>query len=154
MPARPDWEPERYRPLLRLQARQLHLDPRLRRRFNSSDLVQETLTRAHEQFPGFRGTTEAELMAWLQENLVNRAIDLVRRERAGKRDVALEQDIQAAVHDSSDRLEHLLLDHTPSPSEQAERAELLLRLTEAVEQLPEDQRSVVILRDLLGPSVA
>src|SRR5207253_11471142 len=98
--------------------------------------------------------TEAELIAWLQEILANRAIDLVRRERAGKRDVALEQDIQAAVQNSSARLEHLLAHPEPSPSEQVERAEVLLRLTEAVEQLPEDQRSVVILRDLRGASVA
>ena len=42
-----DWQLERYQALLRLRARQLHFDPRLKRRFDSSDLVQETLLKAH-----------------------------------------------------------------------------------------------------------
>src|SRR5262249_59634021 len=53
-----EWSLERYRPLLRLQVRQFQLDPRLHRRFDSSDLVQETLLRAHAGRNRFRGTTE------------------------------------------------------------------------------------------------
>ena len=37
---------ERFRPLLRLQVRRLDLDARLRRRFDSSDLIQEAIARA------------------------------------------------------------------------------------------------------------
>jgi RNA polymerase sigma-70 factor, ECF subfamily len=154
MPDRPEWDPERYRPLLRLQARQLRLDPRLRRRFDSSDVVQETLTRACEELPGFVGTTEAEFIAWLQKILANRAIDLIRRERAARRDVALEQSIQDGLRDSSERLKDLLVGSTSSPSAQAARRELLLHLAEAIEQLPQDQREVVILRELQEASVA
>src|SRR5262249_33905204 len=148
MPDRPEWDPGRYRALLRLQARQLHLDPRLRRRFDSSDVVQETLTRACEELPGFGGHTEAEFLAWLQAILANRAIDLIRRERAARRDVALERSIQDGLSDSSARLKRLLVDSTSSPSAQAARRELLVQLAEAIEQLPEGQREVVILRDL------
>ncbi|GEM_PF-4834346 len=39
----PRWQLDRYGPVLRLEVRKLHLDPRLQRRFDSSDLVQETL---------------------------------------------------------------------------------------------------------------
>jgi RNA polymerase sigma-70 factor (ECF subfamily) len=154
MPDRPAWDPGRYRPLLRVLARQLHLDARLRRRFDSSDLVQETLTRAWEELPGFMGTTEAEFLAWLQEILAHRAIDLIRRERAAKRDVALERSIQDGLRESSERLKLLLVDRLSSPSEQAARRELLVHLAEAIEQLPEDQREVVLLRDLQGLAVA
>ena len=56
----PRWELQRYLPLLRVQARQLHLDPRLRRRSDSSDLVGETLLKACAELPGFRGSTEAD----------------------------------------------------------------------------------------------
>jgi RNA polymerase sigma-70 factor (ECF subfamily) len=154
MPDRPDWDPGRYRPLLRLQAHQLRLDARLRRRFESSDVVQETLTRAWEELPGFLGTTEAEFLAWLQKILANRAVDLIRRERAARRDVALEQSIQDGLSDSSARLKRLLVACTSSPSAQAARRELLVHLPAAIEHLPEDQRAVVILRDLQGLAIA
>src|SRR5713226_5208632 len=84
-----DWQLERYRPLLRLRARQLHLDPRLKRRFDSSDLVQETLLKAHKNLHQFRGTTEAELVKWLQEILANALADQVRKATTGKRNVKL-----------------------------------------------------------------
>jgi RNA polymerase sigma-70 factor (ECF subfamily) len=148
-----EWHLERYRQLLRLQVRRLQLDPRLQRRFDSSDLVQETLLNAHAQLDRFRGQTEAELVRWLQEVLAHTVADQVRNARAQKRDVALEQSLQAVLAESSAQLEAFLASGQPSPGEQAERHELLLRLADALERLPEDQREVVILRDLQGASV-
>ena len=150
----PDWDLDRYRPLLRLQIRQMELDPRLQRRFDSSDLVQETLLRAHEHLARFRGQTEADLVKWLQEILANVVTDEVRKARARKRDLALEQSLGAVMAESSARLEGYLASHQASPSEQAERQELLLRLAAAIDQLPQDQRDVLIQRDLLGASVS
>jgi RNA polymerase sigma-70 factor (ECF subfamily) len=147
------WQLGRYRQLLHLQVRQLQLDPRLRRRFDSSDLVQDTLLKAHENIDQFRGTTEAELVQWLHEILANAALDAVRQARAQKRDVELEQSLQAAVADSAARLDAYLAADQSSPSEQAERHELLLRIAAALDQLPEDQRNVFIQRDLLGAPV-
>jgi RNA polymerase sigma-70 factor (ECF subfamily) len=140
--------------VLLLQVRRLQVDPRLRRRFDSSDLVQETLLNAHAQLNRFRGRSEAEFVRWLQEVLAHTVADQVRRARAQKRDVGLEQPLQAALAESSARLEAFLASGQPSPSEQAERHELLLRLAEALEQLPEDQRDVVVQRDLEGASIA
>jgi RNA polymerase sigma-70 factor (ECF subfamily) len=59
------WQPERYRPLLYLQVRLLQLAPQFRRRFDSSDLVQDALLRAHQYRDQFRGTTDAEWVGWL-----------------------------------------------------------------------------------------
>src|SRR5947209_18635497 len=98
------WRLERYRPLLRVQVRRMQLDPRLRRRFDESDLVQEALLRAHASLPEFRGENEAALLKWLGQILASVLTDAVRRERAQKRDVALEQSLDAAVHESSARL--------------------------------------------------
>jgi RNA polymerase sigma-70 factor (ECF subfamily) len=148
-----EWHLERYRQLLRLQVRRLQLDPRLQRRFDSSDLVQETLLNAHAQLEHFRGHTEAELVKWLQEVLAHTVADEVRKARAQKRDVAVEQSLQAALADSSARLEAFLTSGQPSPVEQAERHELLLRIADGLERLPEDQRDVVLRRDLEGASV-
>jgi RNA polymerase sigma-70 factor (ECF subfamily) len=148
------WQPERYRSLLQVQARQLQLDPRLRRRFDSSDLVQEALLKAHQGLAGFRGRTEGELVKWLQQILANVARDRAREEKAQKRDVTREQSINAAVTESSLHWEAVLADRHGSPEEEAARRELLLRLTGAIDCLPDDQRDVVIYRDLMGMAMA
>lgn len=145
---------ERYRPLLRLQIRKLELDKRLHRRFDSSDLIQETLLKAHKSLPGFQGTSIAELLAWLQRILGNVVADQVRRARASKRDIAHEVSLQTLLAESSVRLESYLATDAASPAEQAQRSEQLLSLAAAMEQLPEDQRDVVIHRDLLETPVA
>jgi RNA polymerase sigma-70 factor (ECF subfamily) len=150
----PEWELARYRPLLRLQVRQMELDPRLQRRFDLSDLVQETLLRAHGNLGRFRGRTEAELVKWLQEILANVVTDEIRKGRAQKRDVALEQSLEAVMAESSARLEKYLASSRESPSRRAERQEQLLRLAAAIDQLPEDQRDVLIQRDLHGAPVS
>jgi RNA polymerase sigma-70 factor (ECF subfamily) len=150
----PDWQLERYRPLLRLLARQIRLDARLRPRLDSSDLVQEALLKAHRGLAQFRGTTEAELIAWLQQILRHAALDAIDRETARQRDPALERSLQAVVEESSARLEAFLASREPSPGERAERQELLLRIAAALDQLPEDQRDAVVLRDVMGTAVA
>jgi RNA polymerase sigma-70 factor (ECF subfamily) len=149
----PDWDPTQYRPLLHLQVRLLRPDARFDRRFDSSDLVQETLLKAHKNRDRFRGTTEAERVRWLQEILRNVLADAVREATADKRDVRLEASLQNDLARSSACLEEYLSARGPSPSQQAERQELLLRLAAAVEELPPDQRDVVIQRDLQDESV-
>jgi RNA polymerase sigma-70 factor (ECF subfamily) len=153
MKPNPPWALERYRSWLRLQVRQLRFDPRLRTRFDESDLVQDALLKAHENLASFRGTSEAALVRWLEEILTNVLTDALRRERAQKRDVALEQSLHAAVAESSARLEKFLQADQSSPSQRVEHREELLLLAEALDQLPDDQREVVLRRDLRGESV-
>jgi RNA polymerase sigma-70 factor (ECF subfamily) len=154
MSVSPAWELERYRPLLKLQARQVELDGRLQRRFDGSDVVQEALLKAHASLGQFRGRTEAELVKWLHEILASTLVDEVRKAYAQKRDLALERSLQAAVGESSARLEAYLADQNPTPAAQAERQELLVRIAQALDELPGDQRDVVLLRDVQGRSVA
>jgi RNA polymerase sigma-70 factor (ECF subfamily) len=145
---RPRWQLERYLPLLRVMAWQLHLDKRLRRRFDGSDVVGETMARAVGALEQFRGTTEAELLKWLQVILHNAFRDMVRRERAGKCTPELEASLAEVVGQSSARLDSFLAARQASPSEQAEGNEVLLRFAQAVETLPREQRDVVLLRDV------
>ncbi len=144
---------ERFRKYLRLLA-QLHLDPRLRHKVDPSDLVQQTLLQAHQARGQFRGTSDAELAAWLRQilarTLANAARDLGRE----KRDVAREESLEAAVEQSSARLEAWLATSETSPSVQAEKNEQLLRLADALERLPEDQREAVTLHHLHGFTLA
>ena len=154
MNASRDWQLERYRPLLKLHTRQVELDARLQRRFDRSDVVQEALLRAHSNLDHFRGQSEAELVKWLHEILAGTLIDEVRKAYAQKRDLGLERSLQAAVGESSVRLEAYLADRNPTPAAQAQRQELLVRIAEALEELPEDQRDVILLRDVQGHPVA
>ena len=153
MDAPEEWHPERYRDLLCVLARQIEMDPRLKRRFDASDLVQETLLRATQNLNQFRGGTEAELVKWLQGILENALTDAIRHARAQKRDVAQEQMLTAVVHDSSARPQNWLVAPGSSPSQCAEREEKLLRVAAAMAKLPQDQRDVILLRDSLDTPI-
>jgi RNA polymerase sigma-70 factor (ECF subfamily) len=149
----PPWPLERYRPLLHLYVRQLQLHPRFQRRFGVSDLVQETLLRAHAGRGQFQGQTEGELLAWLRTTLQRVAIDQVRKARADKCDLDLERSLQVELAASSARLERFLADSGPSPASDAANRELLLLVAEAISELPDDQREAVLLRDFYGEPV-
>jgi RNA polymerase sigma-70 factor (ECF subfamily) len=145
----PDPVLARFRPYLLLLAR-VRLDPRLRGKLDASDVVQQTLLEAHQGLAGFRGRGLAEQTAWLRQilarNLANAARDLGR----AKRDVGRERSFEAALDESSARLEGWLAADQSSPSQRAERHERALRLAEALAALPEGQREAVVLRHWHG----
>ena len=149
-PARPL---ELYREYLHLLAR-LQIDPRLRGKLDPSDVVQEALLRAHERWDQFRGTTDAELATWLRQILANQLAEALRRFTRQKRDVGLEQSLTAAVEESSARLERWLAGEELAPADRSVRDERLLRMSEALAALPEDQRAAVEMRYLQGLTVS
>jgi RNA polymerase sigma-70 factor (ECF subfamily) len=142
---------ETFRNYLELLAR-AGLDPRLRGKLDPADLVQQTLLRAiaaHDRFSG----DDARRAAWLRTILTRVMIDAVRkfgRPGGGAREWSLE----AALEQSSARLEQFLAADLTSPSGRAEHNERLVRLANALARLPEDQRRAVELRHLQGLSLA
>ncbi|MCC6421334.1 MAG: sigma-70 family RNA polymerase sigma factor [Gemmataceae bacterium] len=144
---------ERCRPYLRVLAR-LHLDGRLRSKFDPSDVVQQALLQAHANLGQFRGASDGELRAWLSRILANALAEAARRFGAEARDVARERSLQDDLERSASRLEGLAVAGGPSPSQLVSQEEQLLRLAAALAQLPDDQRQAVELHHLLGLTVA
>jgi RNA polymerase sigma-70 factor (ECF subfamily) len=150
-PFHQDWALEHYRDYLYLLSR-VGVNARLRALAESSDIVQQTLLRAHERIGQFQGTSEAEFRAWLRTILARQLTDVARR--AGQPYWFGRQSLEALLDQSSARLDSWLAVNDPSPAGQAERREQLLRLADAVARLPEDQRTAVELHHLQGYSVA
>jgi RNA polymerase sigma-70 factor (ECF subfamily) len=129
----------------------LHLAPGLQAKVDPSDIVQQTLVKAHQHRAQFRGQSEAEWAAWLRRILANTLNDALRKYQ---REVRLEHGGMADVEESSARLEAWLEADQSSPSQQAMREEQLLRLAAALAQLPEDQRTAVEFHHLKDESVS
>jgi RNA polymerase sigma-70 factor (ECF subfamily) len=141
---------DHYREYLRLLAR-MQPDSPVRGAVDPSDIVQQTLLKAHENLSGFRGTTDAQLRAWLRAILAQQlALHARRRARQGARPRSLE----GALEQSSARLEALLVSEESTPSQKQMRSERLIALADALAALPDDQRTALELRYLRGLSVA
>ena len=143
---------ERFRGYLGLFAR-MHWDPRLRGKCDPSDLVQQTLLEAYEKRAQFRGGRADELAGWLRKMLAHNLADVLRALGQAKRDVNLERSLEAALGESSSRLNGWLAAEQSSPSQQAERHERAVRLAEALATLPENQREAIVLRHWQGCSL-
>ena len=139
---------ESYSRYLTLLAR-VQIGRRLQGKVDPGDVVQETFLEAHRQMAQFRGTTEAELVAWLRRILGGQLALVFRRYLGTKgRDVKLERELVAQLDQSSQALDGGLVASYSTPSQHASRREQAVLLAEALDRLPEDYREVIILRHL------
>ncbi len=148
---------EAYRNYLRLLAR-MEIGRRLQGKVDDSDVVQEAFLDAHRYFPGFRGATVGQFVAWLRGLLAGTLANQVRRYVGTQaRDVRLEREIADGLDRSSVLIDRGLTAPHSSPSEQAVRHEQAVALADALARLPSDYREVIVLRQLEGltfPQVA
>lgn len=141
---------ESYRDYLRVLAR-VELGRDVKAKFDASDVVQEAFLDAHRQFPAFRGDNRAQFTRWLREILAGTMANLVRRYLGTRaRDPRLEERLRSAVDRSADGMDRLAADSGGTPSQEAMRAERVLGVAAALEELPDDYRRVIVLRHIDG----
>jgi RNA polymerase sigma-70 factor (ECF subfamily) len=143
---------ENYQEYLSILARG-RIGSQLRSRVAASDIVQETLLDAHRKRGQFRGTTQAEVAAWLRRILASRLADAFRAEKCDKRDVSRRRFLNETLEDSHTRLENCLAAVESTPSDKAARNEQTVRLARALAELPSGQREAVEMRYLEGMSI-
>src|SRR6188768_2409144 len=90
---------EAFRSYLYLLARS-HIGSRHQARIDPSDIVQQTLLDAHQKAGQFRGSTDAERLAWLKQILANNLADAVRGLTRAKRDISRERPLEQPVGES------------------------------------------------------
>ena len=128
----------------------LHLDQKLRGKLDPSDVVQQTMLRAYSALGELRQREPEVLAAWLRRILASTLADAVKHFERDKRDVGLEQSLQDDLDRSASGFAAWLAADQTSPSGRAERNEELLRLVEALADLPETMREVVVLKHCQG----
>lgn len=106
---------------------------------SDSDLAQESLVQAAFGFSDFQGETVGEFRNWIARIFEHRAIDLARRYRCEKRDVARE-----------DRNGHLRVDSAVAddltPSGHLQQSELLAKLVNYLGGLSMEDQTLIRLR--------
>jgi RNA polymerase sigma-70 factor (ECF subfamily) len=137
-----------FRNYLKLLA-QTSLRAALRSKADPSDIAQETMLRAAQHFEQFRGATEAELAGWLRQILARYMANLARHYQVvGARRVDRERSLENLLAASSAALGQLVAGSEGSPSRAAQRHEMSVILADALADLSEDYREVIVLHNL------
>jgi RNA polymerase sigma-70 factor, ECF subfamily len=126
---------ESFRPYLAAIARE-ELPSDLGGKLGASDVVQDTIIKGLERFPQFEGTTREEFARWLRAILRNHLANVIEAWNAQKRDVSREQPGNSGIADSS----------RTSPSSALLSREEWERLESALSILPDESRTVILLR--------
>lgn len=109
----------------------------------AADATQDAFIKAYKALDSFRGES---FRAWLLRIVTNTCYDQLRAKQ--RRPASSLDDLLDETEDRSWRL----AEPGERPDERAEREELSRLLQWAIQQLPEDQRAVVVLSDIEGLS--
>ena len=117
----------------------------LRNQEDARDITQDAFVKAYNNLDSFR--LESSFYTWLYRIAMNLAIDVTRRR---KRRPTAEFDEAIGAKENDGQLSEV--HQTQNPGKAFERKQLYGRIMDAVEELPEDQRQVILLRELEGLS--
>jgi len=132
-----------HQPLYSLIARSL-TDPA-----DAADITQEVFIKVFRSIRGFHG--ESSLRTWLYRIAVHEASNQRRWwTRHKKQELTIDSPAESAVGDEGVPLAATLADRGDSPFDRAAQAEMRQRVEEALRQVPEAFRTVVVLREIEG----
>jgi RNA polymerase sigma-70 factor (ECF subfamily) len=129
---------------------ELRLDSRLRPRVDPSDVVQEAYLEALNRLNGYLQRPALPFRLWLRQIAFDRSLK-ARRHHLGTARRSLEKEVPLPEQ-SSLALARQLLAPDSTPSQHLDHRELVRRLRQAVAQLPEADREVVMMRHFEGLS--
>jgi len=137
---------DRHRESLRQLVR-MRLDRAVAQRVDASDVVQDVLLEASQRLEDFiAGETAMPFHLWLRQLAKDRVIDMYRRHRgAQRRSVDREQGRGYADQSSLDLMARLQ-DQELTPAAASIRHELEQRFLDALDQLDEEDREIILMR--------
>ena len=110
----------------------------LRSRQDAEDALQETMLRAYRSFSGFR--KDAKIQTWLRKIAVNVCIDMIRKR---KNVVSIDEMAEDGMEPGGCSAE---------PYERLERSERMRILSETLDEMKPEARTLILLRDVQGIS--
>jgi RNA polymerase sigma-70 factor, ECF subfamily len=138
----------RWRPAL-LTLAEVLISRGLRVELDASDLVQQTLLEAHQHAGVLANYEDARFYHWLRASLRHNVLDAVKHLNTLKNDAARRIRV-SHLEESFARLEEMLVADDTSPSERLQRHEQTAQLLAAIQELPSNQKTAVMLKHLQG----
>jgi RNA polymerase sigma-70 factor (ECF subfamily) len=114
----------------------------------AEDLTQEVFLKVFRSLRGFRGASS--LKTWIYRITTNLALNRLKfnKRRRQNRQVSLDQ----APAEDMPNLSEMVPDRRPGPEQRMHARQIESRLQEALDGLSDDQKAIVILRDVEGLS--
>lgn len=116
----------------------------LRHPEDAQDCAQEAFIKAYRSLPLFRG--DAAFSSWLYRLTTNVCLDFLRKKKRREEQSLTFEDEQAQP------LEYAVADERFDPQQELEKKELRRAVRQGLEELPEDFREVILLREVAGLS--
>lgn len=113
---------------------------------DARELTQDAFIKAYRNLHTFR--EDSRFYTWIYRIAMNLTIDFVRRRGKGPA-AGSEEDVALGAADTSGMTEG---QHVDSPRRVLERKELYAAILTALDKLPEDQKQVILLREIEGMS--
>ena len=137
---------ESFRPRLRRMV-SLRLDPRLRRRVDSSDVLQEAFVDVARRFDEHRASPDLPFFLWVRFLTAQKLVELHRRHAGAEmRDVRREVAGLDTPEATSASLARAFVDDGDTPAQILMREEHEQKLQEALEKLKPNDREILMLR--------
>jgi RNA polymerase sigma-70 factor, ECF subfamily len=140
---------ERHRPYLRRLV-ELRLDTRMRARVDPSDVVQEAQMEVLRRLDDYLEQPAMPFRLWVRQITYDRLL-MLRRYHVIAARRAVERDVPLPER-SSLQLARQFLDACSTPSQQVLKREFVRRVRQAINELPDADRQVLVLRNLEGLS--